>query len=73
MTTAARAALIALITLIVLAFATYVWPTPYRYFTPGSAMAAAFVSSVRENRFTGRVEMLYLGSWSDSAHLTPHR
>lgn len=47
---------------LLLGFAWTVWPTPYRYFMAPRNRRGT-MTTVRENRFTGAIDVLYLNGW----------
>lgn len=58
LSTRARLACATVLLLVIGVFAWYVWPTPYRYFDWQQM-------TLREQRFTGRIEYLDPGGWHD--------
>lgn len=58
---AARAALFAAVALVLALFGYYVWPTPYRFYSPSGRLLG--VMGYREQRFTGIVDVLTPDGW----------
>jgi len=54
----------ALFAILVAAFAYYVWPTPWRYFSDESYRGGSGgVCNIRVHRVTGRAQILVRGGW----------
>lgn len=58
-----RIARIVFPTVVLLAFAAFVWPTPWAYFAPASGSRPS-AWQLRRNRFTGTVEWLGPEGWA---------
>jgi len=57
----ARAATIAAVALLLALLGYYVWPTPFRFYSPSGRLAG--IMAYRENRFTGSVDVLTRRGW----------